>query len=132
MFRTSHVSIYHLAQNPPIKQDPQSIHFEDPNKRNLVAEVSTKKVVVYGKGNTPSIIAYDCGMKYNIIRYLVNEHKVQLTVVPYNYNLETNIVVRGNADDPFFEKRLDLIPEQNHWLHLDYCKRKHWSRNPLL
>jgi carbamoylphosphate synthase large subunit/anthranilate/para-aminobenzoate synthase component II len=55
-----------------------------------VAEVSTKKVVVYGKGMSPKIIAYDCGMKYNIIRYLVNEHKVELTVVPYNYNLEAN------------------------------------------
>jgi carbamoylphosphate synthase large subunit/anthranilate/para-aminobenzoate synthase component II len=46
--------------------------------------------VVYGKGNTPKIIAYDCGMKYNIIRFLVNVHKVELAVVPYNYDLEKN------------------------------------------
>ena len=64
--------------------------FEDPNKRNLVAEVSTKDVVVYGKGNSPKIIAYDCGMKFNIIRYLVNTHSVELTVVPFNYDLEAN------------------------------------------
>lgn len=64
--------------------------FEDPNKRNLVEDVSTKEVVVYGKGNTPKIIAYDCGMKFNIIRYLVNTHKVELHVVPYNYDLEAN------------------------------------------
>jgi carbamoylphosphate synthase large subunit/anthranilate/para-aminobenzoate synthase component II len=55
-----------------------------------VDEVSTKTTVVYGKGNTPKIIGYDCGMKFNIIRYLVDTHKVELTVVPYNYNLETN------------------------------------------
>lgn len=48
------------------------------------------QTVVYGKGNTPKILAYDCGMKYNIIRYLVNVHKVELTVVPYRYNLEAN------------------------------------------
>lgn len=49
-----------------------------------------KKTVVYGAGNTPKIIAYDCGMKYNIIRYFVDSHNVELTVVPYNYDLETN------------------------------------------
>jgi carbamoyl-phosphate synthase/aspartate carbamoyltransferase len=64
--------------------------FEDPNMRNLVAEVSTKEVVVYGKGNSPKIIAYDCGMKFNIIRYLVDTHKVELTVVPFSYDLEAN------------------------------------------
>ena len=61
--------------------------FDDPNKRNLVAEVSTKNVVVYGEGNEPRIVAYDCGMKYNIIRYLVETHNVELTVVPYDYDL---------------------------------------------
>ncbi|KAL7556855.1 hypothetical protein ACA910_016326 [Epithemia clementina (nom. ined.)] len=64
--------------------------FIDPNKRNLVKEVSTEKVLIYGKGNSPSIIAYDCGMKYNIIRYLVEHHNVELAVVPYNYDLEKN------------------------------------------
>lgn len=64
--------------------------FDDPNQRNLVAEVSTKEIVVYGKGNSPKIIAYDCGMKFNIIRYLTQTHKVELTVVPFNYDLEAN------------------------------------------
>lgn len=63
---------------------------EDPNERNLVAEVSTKSTVVYNKGADIKVLAYDCGMKYNIIRYLVETHKVELTVVPYNYNLERN------------------------------------------
>lgn len=64
--------------------------FDDPNERNLVAEVSTKEVVTYGKGQSPKIIAYDCGIKYNIIRYLVDTNNVELTVVPYNYDLEAN------------------------------------------
>jgi len=64
--------------------------FEDPYMRNLVAEVSTKEVTVYGKGNSPKIIAYDCGMKFNIIRYLVDTHRAELTVVPFNYDLEAN------------------------------------------
>ncbi len=64
--------------------------FSDPNKRNLVAEVSTKEVKVYGEQNTTSVIAYDCGMKFNIIRYFVDTHKVKLTVVPFDYDLEAN------------------------------------------
>ncbi|KAL3938219.1 MAG: hypothetical protein SGBAC_006826 [Bacillariaceae sp.] len=70
----------------PIAQDM----FDDPNERNLVAEVSTKEVVTYGKGQSPKIIAYDCGIKYNIIRYLVDTNNVELTVVPYDYDLEAN------------------------------------------
>jgi len=70
--------------------------FEDPNKRNLVAEVSTKKVQIYGKGNSPRIIAYDCGMKFNIIRYLVDIHKVELMVLPFDYDLEANAAEVGD------------------------------------
>jgi carbamoylphosphate synthase large subunit/anthranilate/para-aminobenzoate synthase component II len=55
-----------------------------------VAEVSVPEPKVYGKGNSPKIVAYDCGMKYNIIRYFVNVHKVELIVVPFDYNLEAN------------------------------------------
>lgn len=55
-----------------------------------MAEVSVKKTVVYGKGNTPVIIAYDCGIKFNIIRYFVNEHNVEMHVVPFDYNLQEN------------------------------------------
>ena len=70
--------------------------FEDPNKRNLVAEVSTKKIQIYGKGNSPRIIAYDCGMKFNIIRYLVDTHKVELMVLPFDYDLEANAAEVGD------------------------------------
>ena len=55
-----------------------------------MAEVSTKEVVVYGRGQSPKIIAYDCGMKFNIIRYLVDTHKVELSVVPFDYDLQAN------------------------------------------
>ena len=66
------------------------IPYENPNKRNLVAEVSTRTIDVYNKGAGTKIIAFDCGIKYNIIRFLANEHNVELTVVPYDYDLELN------------------------------------------
>jgi carbamoylphosphate synthase large subunit/anthranilate/para-aminobenzoate synthase component II len=70
--------------------------FEDPNKRNLVAEVSLKTPKLYGEGNSPRILAYDCGMKFNIIRYLVDVHKVELMVLPFDYDLEANAAEVGD------------------------------------
>jgi len=55
-----------------------------PNARHLVDEVSIKEIVTYGKGNPTKILAVDCGMKYNIIRRLV-ERGAELTVVPWNH-----------------------------------------------
>jgi carbamoyl-phosphate synthase/aspartate carbamoyltransferase len=67
-----------------------ALEFMDPNKTNLVAQVSTKAVKVYGKGKSPRIVAFDCGMKFNIIRYFVKYHEVQFTVVPFDYDLKAN------------------------------------------
>lgn len=73
-----------------IEFEGQLIAFDDPNTRNLVAQVSTKVIRKFGEGNSPRIIAYDCGIKYNIIRQLVYEQGVCLTVVPFDYDLESN------------------------------------------
>ncbi len=44
--------------------------FDDPNLRNLAAEVSTSQVETYGDGPM-KIVLVDCGCKYNIIRCLL-------------------------------------------------------------
>eukprot|EP00585_Thalassiosira_rotula_P013637 CAMPEP_0196133262 /NCGR_PEP_ID=MMETSP0910-20130528/2557_1 /TAXON_ID=49265 /ORGANISM="Thalassiosira rotula, Strain GSO102" /LENGTH=1534 /DNA_ID=CAMNT_0041392969 /DNA_START=85 /DNA_END=4689 /DNA_ORIENTATION=- len=88
--RSSGAMLGNLVVNPPQSIESLGDQFSDPNKRNLVSEVSTKSVTTYGASNTTSIIAYDCGMKNNIIRYFVNTHKVKLTVVPFDYDLEAN------------------------------------------
>ncbi|XP_041483716.1 CAD protein-like [Lytechinus variegatus] len=65
---------------------PESIPFEDPNLRNLIAEASTTKPMVYNKGAPCRITAIDCGMKYNQIRLLA-QRGAQVTVVPWNHPL---------------------------------------------
>eukprot|EP00939_MAST-03C_sp_MAST-3C-sp1_P001072 g1072.t1 len=72
-------------------QFPQdkNLALADPNSTNLVQEVSTKTVRVFGKGNKPRIVGFDCGIKYNIIRFLVNKG-VELTVVPFDYDLKNS------------------------------------------
>ncbi|TMW65624.1 hypothetical protein Poli38472_008266 [Pythium oligandrum] len=74
-----------------IEFDGQQIPLADPNKENLVAQVTSKEVKVYNKGGSPRIIAFDCGMKHNIIRYLAGKG-LELTVVPYDYDLPNSTV----------------------------------------
>lgn len=58
--------------------------FTDPNKENLVAQVSTSKRKVYGDGKY-KILLLDCGVKYNIIRYLL-DRDVTVIRVPWDYD----------------------------------------------
>jgi carbamoyl-phosphate synthase/aspartate carbamoyltransferase len=65
-----------------------AIKFEDPNKRNLVAEVTCKGVTKYNEASGgPTIVAFDCGMKHNIVRSLCRRG-FQLVVVPYDFDLK--------------------------------------------
>mmetsp|Transcript_74306 Transcript_74306/g.131400 ORF Transcript_74306/g.131400 Transcript_74306/m.131400 type:complete len:1575 (+) Transcript_74306:67-4791(+) len=62
---------------------------DDPNQRNLSDEVSRKTKEVFvprDQANPVHVVAVDCGMKNNIIRYMVNYLKVKLTVVPWDYD----------------------------------------------
>jgi carbamoyl-phosphate synthase/aspartate carbamoyltransferase len=90
---------------------------KDPNKENLVAEVSLKEPKVYGKNGDKTIIAFDCGIKFNIIRYLVN-HGVNVHVVPYDYDLKSNpsnitydgiFISNGPGDPTMAEKCVESI-----------------------
>ena len=69
--------------------------FEDPNQRNLVAEVSCTEPVTYEPENASgvTVVAYDCGMKRNIIRSFLRRG-VRVVRVPWNYDL-------ANHGDPY-------------------------------
>lgn len=70
--------------------------FFDPNKVNLVKEVSCTQVKKYGEKNTGLTIGVlDCGVKNNILRCLI---KRNCTIIrfPWNYDfLENNISIDG-------------------------------------
>jgi carbamoyl-phosphate synthase small subunit len=65
--------------------DNEKIELYDPNKDNLVDQVSTSKKIVYGKGKY-KIVLIDCGIKYNIIRNLLKRDTTVIRV-PWNYNI---------------------------------------------
>jgi carbamoyl-phosphate synthase small subunit len=86
------------------KQDLDPNTFTDPNKTNLVAEVSIKKPILYKRGNK-KIIAVDCGMKNNILRSLLSR---DLTVLktPWDYDFmeaRENGRLSQDAKDPSFK-----------------------------
>lgn len=58
--------------------------FDDPNQRNLAAEVSTPTIETYGDGPL-KIVLVDCGCKYNIIRCLINRGATVIRV-PWDYD----------------------------------------------
>ena len=80
----------------------ENTSFEDPNRRNLVAEVSINKPVVYKKGPRKVIIV-DCGCKNNIIRAFL---KRDFTVfrVPWDYDflneIADGIILSNGPGDP--------------------------------
>jgi carbamoyl-phosphate synthase small subunit len=61
------------------------IGFEDPNARNLVAEVSTGEPLVYNGGKKRKIVLIDGGVKYNIIRSLL-QRGVTVIRVPWDHD----------------------------------------------
>ncbi len=67
----------------------------DPNERNLVADVSCSEVITYkpepsATGQVPiAIVAYDCGIKLNILRSWL-QRGVTVHRVPWNYDLASS------------------------------------------
>eukprot|EP00794_Sanderia_malayensis_P004695 gene4695-5310_t len=70
---------------------PDAITLVDPNIRNLVAEASCNKPVIYNKDGKTKIIAVDMGIKNNQIRCLVASG-AHVKVVPWDYDFVKELV----------------------------------------
>ncbi|KAG8467202.1 hypothetical protein KFE25_000518 [Diacronema lutheri] len=85
----------------------------DPNRTNLVAQVSIKQPKLYKPpagvaprtlgGKPVRVVAVDCGMKYNIIRYFMLKG-VELLVVPWDHDFvaepHDGLFVSNGPGDP--------------------------------
>jgi carbamoyl-phosphate synthase small subunit len=74
----------------------------DPNLDNLVAQVSVGERKEYGNGKY-RILLIDCGVKYNIIRYLL-ERDTTVIRVPWDHDLDTEeydgLLISNGPGDP--------------------------------
>ena len=84
----------------------QDIEINDPNLRNLPADVSTKEKIVYNKGGSKKIVLVDCGAKLSIIRSLA-KRDCEVIRVPWNYDFFKDeelyfdgIVISNGPGDP--------------------------------
>jgi len=59
----------------------------DPNKRDLVSEVTIREPIYYEVGGNIRIALIDCGVKAGILRCLLNR-RVNVIRVPYNFSAE--------------------------------------------
>lgn len=90
---------------------------QDPNKLNLVEEVSIKKPIEYKTGER-RIVLIDCGVKLGIVRSLL-ERKINLIRVPYDYPTdkildyqpEGIVVSNGPGDPKKCEKTVENVRE---------------------
>jgi carbamoyl-phosphate synthase small subunit len=75
----------------------EEIPFYNPNLDNLVERVSRKEPKKYNPKGSPVVVAYDCGMKNNIIREFL-KRGVCLWVVPFDFDIDQ---VYGEFDGVF-------------------------------
>lgn len=78
------------------------VRLEDPNKRNLVDEVSIERKQIYEAGKK-RVLLIDCGVKYSIIRNLLARN-VTVIRVPWDYDYSRErydgIVISNGPGDP--------------------------------
>lgn len=79
---------------------------EDPNKRNLVKEVSVSHVTSYQSEDSVNVVVIDCGVKFGIIRELLLKG-VNVIRVPFDYPAKqildlqpSGILVSNGPGDP--------------------------------
>uniref|UniRef100_A0A8C3B465 carbamoyl-phosphate synthase (ammonia) n=1 Tax=Cyclopterus lumpus TaxID=8103 RepID=A0A8C3B465_CYCLU len=92
-----------------IEFDGQPVEIFDPNQKNLIEEVSTKEIKVFGKGNPIKVVAVDCGIKHNIIRLLV-KRGAEVHLVPWDQDLQSldydGLFISNGPGDPSLAKTL--------------------------
>ncbi len=90
----------------------EKIDYYDPNKDNLVAQVSTKERKIFGNGKY-KILLIDCGVKYNIIRNLL-KRDTTVILVPWDWDLSKEeydglFISNGPGDPKMCDKTIDNI-----------------------
>lgn len=91
----------------------KDLDFEDPNKRNLVSEVSIKEKTIYNDKGKKTMILIDCGTKNNIIRSLIRRN-MRVIRVPWDYNFlkesfEGIVISNGPGNPKMCDKTIENV-----------------------
>lgn len=89
-------------------ESPDDTPFYDPNKINLVADVSTKEVKKFNPTGDVHIIAVDVGLKNNQLRCLISRGAA-VTLVPWDYDFSHDacdgVFISNGPGDPAMAKK---------------------------
>ena len=90
----------------------EEVEYYDPSKENLVAQVSCTEKKVYGNGRQ-RILLVDCGVKYNIIRYLLQRDTTVIRV-PWDHPVEEEeydglFISNGPGDPKLCDATIDHL-----------------------
>ena len=90
----------------------EEVEYYDPSKENLVAQVSCTEKKVYGNGRH-RILLVDCGVKYNIIRYLLQRDTTVIRV-PWDHPVEEEeydglFISNGPGDPKLCDATIDHL-----------------------
>jgi len=89
----------------------KDLDFYDPDQDNLVKDVSTKEIIIYGKGRY-RILLVDCGVKHNIIRHLLKRDTTVIRV-PWDHDIRNEeydgVFISNGPGDP---KKCEATIEQ--------------------
>ncbi|KAI3364532.1 hypothetical protein L3Q82_011323 [Scortum barcoo] len=90
-----------------------SVPFDNPDKRNLVQEVSMKEPRVFNPSGSLRITVVDCGIKYNQIRCLT-QRGACVTVVPWDHPLDSKdfdglFISNGPGDPQLCQATIDNV-----------------------
>lgn len=93
--------------------DEQDVHWEDPNERNVVAEVSVPAAKLYPGRGEKKVILVDFGCKQSILRHLINAG-LDVLRVPWNYDWSEEaadgvVLSNGPGDPKMCAQALDII-----------------------
>ncbi|XP_047528127.1 CAD protein isoform X2 [Vanessa atalanta] len=88
---------------------------QDPNERNLVAEVSVKEKQIFNPSGSFTILAIDCGLKYNQVRCLIKRN-AKVVLVPWNYKFDPKeydglFISNGPGDPEVCKEVVDNLRE---------------------
>jgi len=93
--------------------DEEDVTWEDPNERNIVAEVSVQEPTLYARLGEKKVILVDFGCKASILRHLLNAGLDTLRV-PWNYDWSEEpadgvVLSNGPGDPKMCSEALDII-----------------------
>ena len=97
-----------------IQNKNEEISFYDPNKENLVAEVSSKKLITFKSRGKKAVCLIDCGYKRSILNCLL-DRGLTVKIIPWDFDpfgkfdFDGMVVSNGPGDPKMATKTIKIV-----------------------